>query len=126
MSAHARRTDPETSHAAAASISEHNITNGQRAVLQTLRRIGPANDERIVALYTGPPQSPSGIRTRRAELVDRGLVFDTEQRVKLASGRRAIVWAAASGRDARPEVEAAPASLFDVGGPGGPASAIFS
>jgi hypothetical protein len=124
VSAHARRTDPHTSHAAAASITEQQLTDGQRAVLQTLRRIGPAIDPQIVASYVGPWQSPSGLRTRRHELVERGLVRDTERRVKLPSGRQAIVWEAVGGR-AQVGVEATAASLFDDHAASGPSSAIY-
>jgi hypothetical protein len=38
-------------------------------------------------------QSPSGVRTRRNELVRRGLVVDTGERRRLASGRSAVIWA---------------------------------
>lgn len=36
--------------------------------------------------------SPSGARTRRAELVAQGKVVDSLKRTKLPSGRFAIVW----------------------------------
>jgi len=39
-----------------------------------------------------PMASPSGVRSRRAELVVLGLVEDTGLRRKLVSGRNAIVW----------------------------------
>lgn len=124
MSAHARRTDPDTSHAAAASITEQQLTDRQRAVLQTLRRIGPAIDPQIAASYIGPAQAPSGIRSRRDELVKRGLARDTGRTVRLPSGRQAIVWEAVGGR-AQVEVEAPAASLFDDHAASGPSSAIY-
>lgn len=124
MSAHARRSDPDTSHAAAASISEQALTDGQRAVLQTLRRIGPAIDPQIHAAYVGPWQSPSGIRTRRSELVVQGLVRDTERRVRLPSGRHAIVWDAVGGR-AEPALQGSTPSLFDGTTSDAPSSAIL-
>jgi hypothetical protein len=34
----------------------------------------------------------SGVRSRRSELVQVGLVRDTGERVRLATGRNAIVW----------------------------------
>lgn len=88
----ARRTDPATSHLAAESVD--NITATQSFVLRCLKR--PRNDVELVNAYraykTAPRASESGIRTRRAELVDRGLVIDTGRRVRLSSGRYAIVW----------------------------------
>ena len=54
-------------------------------------------DNVLVPLYhkvSPVAQSDSGIRTRRSELRDKGLVIDTGQRVLLATGRQAAVWAA--------------------------------
>lgn len=90
--AHARKTDPTTSHAAAASVKD--ITTTQEFILKALRR--PRTDVALVEAYrnykTAPQASESGIRSRRAELVALGKVVDTGNRVKLASGRHAIVW----------------------------------
>lgn len=90
--AKARNTDPVTSHLAAESVDH--ITATQEYVLRCLRR--PRHDVELVDAYraykTAPRASESGIRSRRAELVDRGLVIDTGRRVRLASGRYAIVW----------------------------------
>ena len=89
----ARNTDPVTSHEAAASI--RNISATQLGILDALNR--PRPDVDIVEVYQklkrNPRASESGIRSRRAELVAMGLVVDTGSRVKLPSGRRAIVWA---------------------------------
>lgn len=96
--AFARSTDPETSHEAAESLSRHAIRNSQQEVLDTMRRWWPLTDRALVAiLYSanGKGQSPSGIRTRRSELVDMGLVVDTGFRNTAPSGRREIVWAVA-------------------------------
>lgn len=90
--ARARRSDPSTSHAAAASVLD--ITATQEWVIRALRR--PTNDVELLARYRNfkkaPKASDSGIRSRRAELVERGAVQDTGERVTLDSGRRAIVW----------------------------------
>ncbi|WP_319456907.1 MULTISPECIES: hypothetical protein [unclassified Mycobacterium] len=98
----ARHTDPHTSREAAAGIVGDRLRTSQTAVLAVLRHHGPLDDRTLVDVYdmlvaTGaqPRQSPSGIRSRRHELVEAGQVVDTGDRVKLPSGRRAIVWAAA-------------------------------
>lgn len=90
--ARARVSDPVTSHEAAESVDR--ITETQEYVLKALRR--PRVDVELVEAYNrfkrAPRASESGIRSRRAELVDRGLVVDTGRRVRLESGRFAIVW----------------------------------
>jgi hypothetical protein len=97
--AHARRTDPETSQDAAASITSKKIRASQSAIYSVLVESGPLCDLDIAAAYahrltegTVPIQSPSGLRTRRSELVDLGRVHDSGRRVKLPSGRESIVW----------------------------------
>lgn len=91
----ARITDPETSHEAAASVK--NISATQLAIMTILTF--PATDEELIDRFYGmasaglaPNASPSGIRSRRAELVAQGLVEDSGERRKLSSGRSAIVW----------------------------------
>ena len=89
----ARRTDPETSHAAARSV--RSLTDRQAAVLQIISVQGPIHDHALVIAYADtdlPLQSESGIRTRRKELVDRGWVIDSGHRAVLPSGRKAIIW----------------------------------
>lgn len=92
--AHARHNDPDTSKAAARSLGD--LRDSQVLVLHYLRRYGPMSDEALLAqmLASGDHISPSGARTRRRELADLGLVRDTGKTVRLASGRKAIVWAA--------------------------------
>jgi hypothetical protein len=95
QSAHARRTDPWTSHAAADSLTSDKIRRSQDAVLRFLRERGGMDDGTLVAAYDlQPPQSPSGLRTRRAELVSRGLVRDSGRTITTTSGRKSIVWEA--------------------------------
>ena len=97
--ARARRTDPSTSHDAAASVTS--LTDKQAAVLEILRRLGgQATDHTIERRYEAshdfeegfPRQSSSGLRTRRSELVARGLIYDGRLRERLPSGRLGIVW----------------------------------
>ena len=95
----ARRSDPDTSHEAAATV--RSITMRQHAILRLVRTYGPVSDQSIIALYTSgmhaegrPPQSESGIRTRRSELVDLGLVVHSGYG-RTRSGRRCRLWSAA-------------------------------
>lgn len=72
--ARARHTDPETSHEAARSVTK--IRESQLAVLNIIIDWGPMTDEQIAlrAEQVGLTQSPSGLRTRRSELVALDLV----------------------------------------------------
>jgi hypothetical protein len=90
----ARRSDPETSWQAARSVDPLKLRATQREILWVLRNWGPLTDEEIAVLVGPDSQSPSGLRTRRRELVDAGLVVDTGRRRKSRSGRAMIVWAA--------------------------------
>jgi hypothetical protein len=97
--ARARRSDPGTSHAAAKSVK--NVRDSHKAVLKVYEAYGELTDEQLTGYYGSmqkhhmvPPQSTSGLRTRRRELADLGLVCDTGKRRKLRSGREAVVWAA--------------------------------
>lgn len=94
--AHARATDPETSHQAAASV---NLTKGQRAVLAEFRMYRTMTDEQLIEALriraTSCPDarlSDSGARSRRAELVTAGMVQDSGLRELTASGRKTVVW----------------------------------
>jgi hypothetical protein len=93
--ARARESDPHTSHDAARSLSPDKLRDSQKAVLGHFRKFGPMTDTDLVNMYVGSPQSRSGLRTRRSELVGRGLLEDTGVRKKLPTGRNAIVWRAA-------------------------------
>lgn len=72
------------------------LAAAQAAVLQVLAEVGPCTDEHLVAVYRSEPdmprQSPSGIRTRRSELVRAGLVVDSGGRDQTISGRWAVAW----------------------------------
>jgi len=92
--AHARATDPETSHDAAASLSPKRLRDSQREVFDLFVMYGSMTDPMLqrAAVIEKVEQSPSGLRTRRKELVDAGLVEDTGRRQKTKSGRKATVW----------------------------------
>ena len=88
----ARRSDPHTSHEAPPTADAR--AAHQRAVLDVLAW-GPATDEGIYARIKrgfDARISPSSARTRRSELVAKGLVRDTGRREPTESGRKAIVW----------------------------------
>lgn len=97
-SARARASDPSTSHAAAASIDD--LPTRQREVLDVFHRWqGGMTDVQLVERYDAVArlsskrrQSPSGVRSRRAELVTQGFLRDSHRKRKLPSGRQAIVW----------------------------------
>lgn len=93
----ARKTDPQTSHQAARRVS--NTKRVQDIILSILWARGPMTDPQIAEHYynrvadgSAPQVSESGLRSRRAELVKRGLVHATSEREKLDTGRTAIVW----------------------------------
>lgn len=92
----ARRTDPPTSHAAAASVRE--LTETQQGVLYCLRR-SPGTDEEMIASYVEcyerfgfPKASPAGLRSRRAELVRLNRVEDSGETRPTSCGRASVVW----------------------------------
>lgn len=95
--ARARRNDPDTSHAAAQSV--RGLTGKQTAVLTCLKRAArPLTDQEMALLYEAlrtdeewPEQSPSGLRTRRKELVEKGHVVSIGKR-RLDTGRLARTW----------------------------------
>jgi hypothetical protein len=99
----ARGTDPDTSHAAAESAKPTAGTI-RRHVLETLRAAGRSDrlrgmtDEELVEHFrtANLPGTPSGIRTRRRELVDSEppLVADSGVTRRTATGRAAVVWIA--------------------------------
>lgn len=97
MTVHARNTDPETSHEAAASIPEDVQRASQQEVLSLLRRYGSMTDKHILeahTMYGSNQYSDSRLRTARKELVDMGYVvadgYDT------SGPRKMTVWAACS------------------------------
>lgn len=97
--AHARGSDPWTSHAAARSLDPERLRETQKAVLSAFQEFGAMHHEALVekyaATYAGrgwPKQSVSGLRTRTHELVEGGLLRDSGMAVVLASGRKSIVW----------------------------------
>jgi DNA-binding Lrp family transcriptional regulator len=95
MSALARSTDPITSHEAAASVRR--ISEQQNAILNALRQMGKATDLDLTAKLSWLA-SPQSVRSRRSELVRRGLVRQHETNngpaYEVIGGRRHTVWEA--------------------------------
>jgi hypothetical protein len=94
-----RPTDPATSALAAGSLDS--LPERRQAVYGVLVEYGPLTDEAIAEVYAGlvdaglvPAQSPSGLRTRRSELVRSELVVDSGERGRTSTGRVAVVWTA--------------------------------
>jgi hypothetical protein len=89
----ARNTDPHTSHEAAASVVM--VTETQLIILRLLGK--RMSDQQLVSAYRklmpfkAPLASESGIRSRRAELVELGLV-EAKGESKTLFGRKCIVW----------------------------------
>jgi hypothetical protein len=97
--AHARTTDPGTSHAAAKSIDPDRLRETQEAVLACFREFNAMHHELLVETYESvyrdrgwPKQSVSGLRTRTSELCSAGLLRASGGTVTLQSGRQSIVW----------------------------------
>lgn len=97
--ANARKTDPETSHEAAKSVS--NTALVKKAILMILD-LGPKSDEEILTYYTVasegtgfPNATEQSLRSRRNELVREGLVAFTGEFGKTSNNRRTRLWARA-------------------------------
>lgn len=101
----ARRTDPATSHAAAASVLNETGTRSRLAVLRLLMD-GPLTQEEMVDLCHVALDASSGdradawrftdsrLRTAVKELAVCGYVMDSGARRPTRTGRNAIVWKA--------------------------------
>ena len=91
--AHARRKDPETSHAAARFLKAETLALIQSRVLLLLSERSRPDWDLIAAYRERWGHAPeSSIRTRRSELVDARRVVNTGRRQLSPSGRAGIVW----------------------------------
>jgi hypothetical protein len=95
---HARSTDRATSQAAARSTQGRQTLN-QDAVVRVFRSLRSATDEQFIDEYRRrqgelalPRQQDSGLRTRRRELADVGVLRDSGRTTQMRSGRWATVW----------------------------------
>ena len=99
MVALARITDPETSHEAAASVTDTSMLQDRIVFLLGVSDYhdGSVTDEELISLYDSffastNPATPQSIRSRRAELVSKGyVVFDGEYGMTV-NGRRTRKW----------------------------------
>jgi len=94
--AHARTTDPQTSHQAARTV---NVTRGQQIVLNEFLMYHHMTDEQLIEVLKirqgscpDARLSDSGARSRRAELVAIGILKDTGHRTTTAAGRKTTIW----------------------------------
>lgn len=90
--ARARGSDPATSHAAAASVTR--LSETKRRILE-LVAAEPSTDYEIRDRWSAhdyPLISDSGLRTRRSELVDDGLLIDAGEVRTGPTGRAYTVW----------------------------------
>lgn len=92
-----RRHDPHTSLEAALSQTKESAQILYGLIWQYLSE-KPMTDEELVSELTRPEvavrYSPSGIRSRRAELTDAGWVADTGHSRLTKAHRKAVIWSA--------------------------------
>lgn len=89
-----RKYDPQTSFDAAVGQTPEKTRLLYNAIWILLSRAPLTDDEIQGALSRSRiPYSPSGVRTRRRELVDAGWVMATEEKRESANGSPSTVWA---------------------------------
>jgi hypothetical protein len=92
----ARRTDPATAHAAAASLSHDDLARLQKLVCDALAAHPEGLTTTEIAVIGGLPRD--SISPRIKGLMEKRLVVDSgEQRVPVGKTRRSIVWKLATG-----------------------------
>ncbi|AEQ21086.1 hypothetical protein E3_1690 [Rhodococcus phage E3] len=89
-----RNSDPNTSHEAEKSVR---IGPSRKDVYRTFFKYGPMTDAELLQAYRLPsevlvPQSDSGLRSRRAELVAQGML-EARGITANATGRKVTIWA---------------------------------
>jgi hypothetical protein len=94
---HARTADPDTSHAAAWSVTEASMVQARVYALHQSHPDG-LTDEELVLLYARAHapgrslESRASPRKRRSDLARTGVLVDSGERRVLTSGRRGVVW----------------------------------
>lgn len=93
-----RAGDPTTSRIAAAGIGATIISETQQRILSLLRIEGPRTDEQIAArfrdLWPEQKTSTASLRSRRSELVRKGLVVESGHFGTTEHGRPTTIWKA--------------------------------
>ena len=94
--AHARNTDPATSHAAAEAVGDTTPLQRRLIVLFEFAHDG-LNDEQLVMNYKNAygiafPSTESSIRSRRSDLVAKGYLIDSGKTRPTLHGNKSIVW----------------------------------
>lgn len=93
--AHARNSDPITSHDAAESVKD--LTQLQSRIMVIFQMCWGLTDEELIASYNRTyglhsPATDSSIRSRRSELHHVGQIRDTAITRKTRAGGNSIVW----------------------------------
>lgn len=91
----ARRSDPDTSVAAADSVKRTTVERQRTRIVALLDVRGPCTDEELASWYIhhwDDDFTPSGLRTRRSELVKLRRVEWTGEKRRISTGRLARVW----------------------------------
>jgi hypothetical protein len=97
--AHARNTDPHTSHLAAEAVGDTTPLQRRIMVLFDMAHDG-LNDEQLIMNYknaygTAFPSTESSIRSRRSDLVAKGYIVDSGRTRPTLHGNKSIVWLSA-------------------------------
>ena len=94
--AHARNSDPATSHLAAEAVGDTTQLQRHILILFEFAHNG-LNDEQLIAMYTNAystafPATESSIRSRRCELGVKGYIVDAGITRPTRTGNKSIVW----------------------------------
>lgn len=87
-----RKSDPETSKEAGEAMTGEKLTDWQYFILCSFRNHGQMTDEELVSMVYPHAHGESTLRSRRSELVRKGLLRDSGQRKKNRGGRQTIIW----------------------------------
>lgn len=89
-SAHARSTDPHTSHEAAAAVTAH-LTSG-RAIVEAYARRKGADGFTDIEMHDELGDSGSSLRSRRNELTAMNRILDSGRTARYGNQMERVVW----------------------------------